>query len=545
MASESVISIATAQDIEMEENQPTQKRKMVDTTGREIQDSKRLRATPNASLKGKALCLLLHWHEFIRLTLRGIDRYQIDEIADITSMLWTCHTALRQKANGIGSMNTRMNSSFEFKFGEVSIKWNSVEAKLKSIAELYDFNYGSSEAEKDRTGTLTSILALFTCYRPRSNEVRVGMTKITMKKGVNEVTETPIEAYGLCQYHQVTLEGCTFTPTLQSAMKQSLGPMTIAINLCNQKESIYQASWKAAFVNAFKLFPGATQIAELLAGSGGSYTTVLNTLATLCMYGTTRTSNKATFPFSIVMRVAETTPSYVDFFKNGERDFPNVAMPNGIIHQRILTMDFSGHGCYKLWNFAASLGFVVRKGQDTTERTMREMIFHSTWGSHLEDLSLMKWMTGHEFQTRRQIGSQLQGRGKGGHTGVISLIKFKRVSKLVAASQSQYLSGSKSQISRFPQFSGYSNQRVEIEDDLFKILNDPETKVANIGMSSSVIISNLEKIKIKISNGLRIENTMKFGTTSFFVFQMNHDSYGPAETETPTLERIYFYGQED
>lgn len=44
-----------------------------------------------------------------------------------------------------------------------------------------------------------------------------------------------IRRFGLSAEHAILTSGCTFNPTLQSSTKMTLGPMTIALNLAQQK----------------------------------------------------------------------------------------------------------------------------------------------------------------------------------------------------------------------------------------------------------------------------------------------------------------------
>lgn len=521
------------------------KRKNVDVNGHELPDSKRTRAAPDTTLKLSIIKLILHWHESLarKFGITGLNH--IDEVADITSILWTIHTKLRQDANGNGNMARTIRDDFKFKINETEIEWNRLKPDLEAIARLYGVEYGTSEDKRIKIGTLGSYLGIFVSFRPRMHEVRTGTGKITMNKTNGVLNQIPIEQFGLASRHAVLMNGCTFNPTIQSSMKQSLGPMTIAINLCMQTERQYQRAWKQAFINSFNLFPHASEISEILAGSKRQNDSLLCVLADLAMWGTTRSSNKAAFPVSLLLCLARTNQRYVAFF--GGEVLPNTAIDDGMLPDGISDIDFSGKGAYKFWRELNDLDFHIKRTSNMHERTAREVLFHAIWGTQKEDLGLLRWMTGHEFLTRRQIGTQFVNSGTGGSTTTFKLIKFKYICKLSSASQSDMLSGGKGQICRVPTFSGKCTQRVNLEGDLFKTLLEARDQETSGAIEKARLMQKLFKLKDNFANKLRKENVIRFGTTAFY--KMNDIAfYGDKAhqvAETPECSGKYFYGQEE
>nr|QMP82385.1 nucleocapsid protein [Dipteran orthomyxo-related virus OKIAV195] len=526
-----------------EEETAGTKRRLVDPDGNEIPDPKRMRATPDGDTKIRALMLILHWHEAFLRFFRGIARHDIDEIADLTSFCWTIHTKFRQDSNMVGSMVTRITDSHEFVHHEEKVTWGGIKNDFKLIAGLYGFDYGTSEASKSRTGTLGAILSLLVCFRPRCNEVRTGTNKIVLRKTANTVDDIPIEQFGLGPRHSVLMNGCTLNPTLQSSMKQSLGPMTIAINLAMQQDRTYQRAWKQAFITTFKLIPGVNEIANIIAGSKRQNDAIMNMLGDIALWGITRSSNKATFPVSFLLTVAERNERYAYFFSQNR--LPNTPITIDMLPDSIKTMDFSGAGAYRLWDDASKSSYTIRKGKGMTVKTAKELVFHATWGTQKEDLGLLEWMTGHEFQTRREMGDQFQGRGSSGSSALFQLIKFRRVSKLANASQTDFITGGKGQISRAPTFSGKCSQRVDLEGELFKTLMETREEVTGVIHERGKIIARLAKVKETIANRIRREGQVVYGTTNYYIFQSDIEGYGPLEVENPTLTGRYFYGQDD
>uniref|UniRef100_A0AAT9J9Z3 Nucleocapsid protein n=1 Tax=Cryptocercus meridianus orthomyxovirus 2 TaxID=3133493 RepID=A0AAT9J9Z3_9ORTO len=520
------------------------KRKLVDATGNEIPDPKRNRADPDVSLKMNAIYLLLHWHEYMckvfSITSREMNR--IDTIADITSILWTAHTKFRQQANGKGSIATLISPTFEFEANGIKTKWNSISENLRILASLYGFRYEVNEEGKNATGTLGSILSLIVSFRARFNEVRVGTNHITLKKSGNTIQQIPIGQFGLRPEHAVLATGSSYNPTIQSSMKNSLGPMTIAINLAMQTEREYQDAWKRAFCQSFKLIPNSQEIANLLAGSKSDETVIMSLLADIALFGTTRASNKASFPFSFFLCTARRITEYSKFFDGNS--FPNTTIRDSIVQNNIKEMDFSGAGAFKFWEINSKIRFCMRSTILMTERIKKEMLFHSVWGTQKEDLSLLRFMTDYEFMNRRAIGKSMEKRGEGKEDMEFSLIKFKRITKLASASQTDFLSGGKGQICRAPVFSGFCNQRVDVSGDLFKILNTEPNEYRERAGGKPKIVANLNRIKDKIRTILQQKPSIAFGTTNFYAFSAT-EGYGEKIQEIPELMGIYFYGQDE
>lgn len=267
---------------------------------------------------------------------------------------------------------------------------------------------------------------------------------MVVKNRVNVVDVMSIRRFGLRPQHAIFKTGCTFNPTLQSSSKITLGPMTIAINLAPQTQTEYQGAWKKAFIQSFKIYPDVNEIANLLAGSKDEHDSVLKVMADIAMWGTTRYTNKASFPFTMMLVVARRTDAYRAFFAGTT---PNTAIERSKIHERIKNIDFSGAGAYRFWMLACNERYMMRSGPNLTIRTQREMLTHAVWGTQKEDLGLLEWATGHTFQTRRQVGKQFLGRGEGPEETLFEPIRFNKVCKLANASQSDFLSGERGQIS--------------------------------------------------------------------------------------------------
>nr|APG77879.1 nucleocapsid protein [Jingshan Fly Virus 1] len=523
-------------DVPLPPEESRTKRKLVSPDGRELQEAKKQRANPEMDVKTKAICCILHWHEFL-LKEFTVKREHIDDVADITSICWTAHTKFRQETNAVGSLINKITDDHEFKIHLSAVKWSKIKG-LKTIAAEYGFDYGTTDNSRSKTGTLGSILCILTSFRPRFNEVRVGTNGVVLKKEGSDTYVMPIEQFGLSSRHQVLTTGCTFNPTLQSSMKQSLGPMTIAINLAMQQETNFQKPWKSAFVNCFKLIPYAQSIADLIAGEKQKNTALMCMLGDIALFGTTRASNKVAFPMSLLLTVAWKDAIYAEYFKG---TCPNVSLKH--IPPFVKFLDFSGAGAYSFWGLAKDTLYFARRGENMTERTIKECVFLAAWGMQKEDLGILKYMTGHEFQTRREMGNQFKERGSGPDIKV-SLIGFRRVCKLASASQTNFVTGGKGQICRAPTVSGKCELRVQLDDDIYKVLEEAREDHIPGALEQSKILARLARVKETIGQRIKKEGVIKYGTTDFYV-KAENGNYGDKATDAPVLTSKYFYGQDD
>lgn len=120
-------------------------------------------------------------------------------------------------------------------------------------------------------------------------------------KGKHEEQIMELHRFGLNNSHAPFLTGCSYTPSLQSSMKQSLGPLTVLMNLVMNTEDKYVKAWKDAFGQAFKLVLKVEEMANLLAKSKSKYSALIPGLGDLCHLGITRSSNKAFIPAAMLL----------------------------------------------------------------------------------------------------------------------------------------------------------------------------------------------------------------------------------------------------
>nr|QMP82186.1 nucleocapsid protein [Dipteran orthomyxo-related virus OKIAV193] len=509
-----------------------------------IQAAKRPKIMFDEDVKQKALSAILHCHEWAAIHFKS-NYLQVDDMATISSFIYTAHTRLKQASSGAGTIITKTDATgVVHSLLGIDLTPKEFAETIKGIMKAYGFTYGSTDKERSATGTLNSILSLIVAYKLRLSEVRMGNSSIPKGKvGANQKSIT-IGSYGLNSSHNILLAGSSFSPNIQSSMKSNLGPMTIVINLCDQTDRKYQDAWKKVFVDTFHLLPFALELADTLAGSQFQHIGIIKSLGDLCLFGINRSSNKAYIPVSLLMAGARLDTTYTSFIEGGAA----ITGTHNAIAPQIKNLDFSGKGLYYLWNSVASerIQFTMYKGRGMTVATAQELMFHSVFGTQREDLGLLKWMTNHNFQTRRAMNTQLQERKTGGQID-FSLLTFKFICKLASAAQTSYLTGGQGQIARVPVFSGKVKQKIDTDGELFKVLKRKNEMYYHRTAQNDVarFTSRLEQVKQIIENKILEDQKIHFGTSEFYAVNVSDLSiYGPKVDCTFEMVGDYFYKQE-
>lgn len=354
----------------------------MDVDGVEVPDSKRNKAVPDKVIKTNVIKLLLHWHEYLRFVFEVANLTDIDAVCDLTSICHTIDNRFRQENNQTGSLRDKIKTGFIFEAN------GQIGTHMKAIAVSYGFHYEKTEDDRKRIGTLSSILALVAAFRSRFAEVRLGNAVLLLRKVNGKDKNIELEQFKLNSSHCQHLAGCRYTPSTQSSMKQSLGPLTIVINLCMNTDPRYADSWKSAFCQAFKLIRGAPEIANLLSGSKKRHANIVRLLGDICHYGVTRTSNIAFLHMATLLTYARESSLYKTHFK-GEKELTAELITDEMLGARLHNLDFSGHGLLAFWNGLKTKQYTLRGDPaKLTPNLAGQALFHAVFGTHKENLNL-------------------------------------------------------------------------------------------------------------------------------------------------------------
>lgn len=522
-------------------------RKNVDVEGNEVPDSKRTNVNPDKAREMNALLLILHWHEALIAGFQIKDRTNIDAVAELSSIILACHGRNKQVAKAGKLLDSRLSGDFKFAANDVKMLGKDCAELMEAIANEHGFRY--SPYENDRSmATVTDLLYSVCAYRHSFAEVTLGNAFIKLQKVDETVYKMPLFSFGFNNTHAPYLYGCTFAPALQFKMKQYLGPITVMINLCMNKDQRYRKAWKDAFTQAFKRIPRVEDMANLLAGSTTRHTAMIRNLADLCIFGITKTPNKAFLPAAVLLALnMRESHTYKATFSTTPQNFV-FRLDNSYLCESLKNIDFYGHGLLNVWNRAATELYSIKGDPDLmTPAQAAQVVLHAAIGTHKENLDLLKWMTGIDFQTRRMLGDCFKGRESSGHGVAVQLIPFKRFAK--SASPTNYPACRRGgQISRSPTFSGRITVRVDDDSELFKILGGPTGYAGYFGpMTGFRALKIMHQMKERLKNRLTQDRMIQYEGTDFY--QPNLESYGleygeKVEMNQP-LRKIFFHHQEE
>nr|APG77903.1 nucleocapsid protein [Sanxia Water Strider Virus 3] len=523
------------------------KRKNCDTEGNEQPDAKKNKATPD-SRKNVIIAFLIHIHIYIMHKLSLASYYEIDTIADITSMLSTFHTIKRQTYSSGGQVKNKVvmsqTPSIYGYTGKVTLE--ELYKVFEEFITKYSLVYGTAEKKDTQsdTGILSSILALTAVYKGRVSEVRTGNLKFVYRKTPTEIKEMALSLYGLDNGAAAFMAGANLNPSIQSSMKQSLGPLTVALQLCNCKESKYQKSWKAVFCQVFANVPRKEEIAQLLAGTTNQHKEILQLLYQFCMMGATRSSNKAAIPMAFLLHIfTKAGPAIAASCKTSNTMLDLSKMP-----ETVKRIDFSGKGLWHIWN--ACVDGITWKIRGDPEAMTSDQAFqitaHAILGLHKEDLEVPRTIFHHKFVTRKEMGSCFLKKNSKGLVE-FELKKAEVVTKLASAAQTCLFDGSEGQYARCSVVSGKCTQRVNIETKLIKKLQEsPGLHVGTSVPGVDSLVRTLAAAKMKGLQEITKTGSLLYGTTTWYKYSSTSpDSYGEPIDLNLNLSGKYFFGRDD
>lgn len=430
-----------------------------DNRNEELADVRRNQYTVNNDLKGTVLTALIHVHlQFAKAFNAITELYNLTAMAQITSHIATLHTAKRQTTNprSTGDVNSLIDETLSIHWGteEREAEANALETIMVNVFHVYGLNYSADNYGPNHWyGMMSPLLTFMTAFPLRMNEVRTGCDQFTVGKNENRIQSVRVNQYGLDGKHHLLLDGITYPPVKKSAMAQSVGPMTQLICLARVRgRPEYANKWKQALSKSLAHIPRVDEIiAQSQTRNASEVQAIFGVIADILLVTGSRSSNKAHFPFpfylahlphdiitlmqSDPMSVGDLPPAY------GRMRPPNM-------HQ----IDVSGKGAFKLYDLNANVEFKIY--MNAPVETVRQIVFHSIWGSHWENLSILQYMTGVEFKTRRELGSAFRGKGSSTTEVTFKPIKILRYAKLSQALPTDYTTGGQQQIINKVVFAG-------------------------------------------------------------------------------------------
>jgi hypothetical protein len=366
---------------------------------------------------------------------------------------------------------------------------------------------------------------------------------VTLRKQGGVTEEIQVERFGLNSEHAPFLTGCTYNPTVASSMKQSLGPLTIAINLAMATDNKYARSWEAAFAQTFKLLPEVSTLTEAIKGKKALASHILSRLGNICHFGITRNSNKGAIPVAILHSVNSLHSPYTQWL-NGDK---KRALTDDQMCPSIKNIDSSGHGMWNVWNKASECKLsMVGDPSVFTKEFASEALFLAVFGMHKEDLALLEYMTGRRFSTRKEMGECFRARASASMTVGVEIIRANIICKLASAAQTQLLKGGSGQISRSATTSGKWQQRVDVSSKILQTTADPRHVSAGFGTDPyGRAIQMLDSVLTSLRSEVSAQQKVEWGTTEWYRYDPSTlgAAYGEQADRPVVTNSRYFYSQ--
>ncbi|GAB0089278.1 hypothetical protein DMENIID0001_037960 [Sergentomyia squamirostris] len=334
-----------------------------------------------------------------------------------------------------------------------------------------------------------------------------------------------IAQLGYSQCHQVLFAGSNMNPTMQSSLRQSLGPLTVLYNVGKQTDAKYIESWKQTAMQQLGHLGISEELIAAVVQTKNQNSPLNAKIGDLLLFGLARINNKAALPMALVLTVCEQDPQYKAKF--GNLDLCVEGIPDNCVSELIKKTDLSGKGLYCFYKEACSYTYKMYHKGERCGDAYPELVFHGIFGTHRSDLTYAKFMTGRTFMTRSEIGSKVSGPTDKTSSVQFSLPAFIYVAKMASACQSHLISPNEGQVMDIQVFSGKATLRVDKMSSFFKFLKRGSitggmTTVVNV----SDCITNLDLVIQNLYKKIDQEGAMVRGTTEFFKMEgTTHDEY--------------------
>lgn len=410
-------------EVDLTPTRTAAKRRLVDAdnTQQELPDPKWIGSQLNTNKKSDVMDVIIV--AYIRIaenlvtpTLFDCRVYRNLHLGDqIMNAIYSARAMKIQKANGyVGNMADHKDKEVTLHCEE-----NTRKFKLTEIAEILVKAFGLFDFSKPRDGDknhwfgIAAPLLTYLCaHKLRMDELRVEHATMPVKRSGGVESYIGTKSYGMTSAHHILLEGISFLPEKRSSMAQSLGPMTTAIMVAKNGNSVqFGQKWKDALTRDCNHVPEIQTIVNPISGKNPSETRrILRALADLIMVTTSRNAHRAFFSITMVAKYLLSKEEW-DHYRTNSNGVHNISKAKITEEdkKRKSEFNFSGIGMYKCWN--------AMEGELFMPQTMRteqaaQVFFHSTFGTYKEDLSILRQITTMDkWQTRRELGKFMEDFG--------------------------------------------------------------------------------------------------------------------------------------
>lgn len=409
----------------------------------------------------------------LEITFPAVVEHNLQLDAAICNVAYNLHQAQRQSFNNSsGKAKTKFNENAGVTISvHGTTKTFSVESlKRFYVAAMAEANY-TQDNYPSWGGTVQTLLTILTCFGERLKETRIIPVGITVnKRTTGDSTETQVMDFkrmGVKVGHRQFCSGANFKPFVKSGLAQSLGPLTQVCMLSLAADDRYADKWVAAVNRCFAYVPSIEQVSRVLKTNRvGANQPIVSHLANIAMIAGGREQRRMTPPLSAVMHYLTT--------KTGETWGFNAAAAR--------QLDFSGKGAFYFYKLMCQSP-VTYTLNINNEDMSRQILFHAMFGTYVEDLGILQFMTGFQHWLTRSEMSGAFTTMKASAPGMGSGKKFKPIpilyySKLASATLLKDAATTTQATNANPIMAGYRIRK--FTNEMAEALKAEEGQIASI-----------------------------------------------------------------
>ncbi|BES98590.1 Hypothetical protein NTJ_11405 [Nesidiocoris tenuis] len=486
---------------------------------------------PNETLKKQVVAFLVHAHLMVGNQLGVTDLTDLTKWTNVSSVVENAHNALRLEASPVrrGKIGEKLKDILGEDGKTVKLKVEDLKTTVRELAASYDLLYTYNPNKREHWwGMAAPYLSLMNLFKHRLNEVRNGCEYFPIYKSSTEIEQVGIGQYGLNGAHHILLDGISYPPRKRYLAAHSLGPMTQLIMLAQCRGTTdYSAKWKLAVTRSLAHLPRSNEIPAYVSGKQAiELVPLFMTIADTLLLTGSRSMNKAFFPICFYFTLLE--EKYINAARKEKP--PKNLLTDAAPWEKI---DFSGNGAQTLWKLNLPKTFQMKSHLPNNQ--LAQYIFHGVWGTHWEDLELLRWMTGREFVDRRTFGEGFRKTSEAGYQSVRMipfLYYYKRAQALTTRFTCPRNRLGQQQVSNKVTFAGKRTI------PLTKSLTSYMGKSANWQVYETVsLLAALAKHKERVFNEFSKEGVRNLGTTDWYKSDTCSFEEHGEKVEPPTFNR--------
>ncbi|KAL1492976.1 hypothetical protein ABEB36_011129 [Hypothenemus hampei] len=435
---------------------------LIGSEGIQSSTAKKARIASDENKQVQCLKFIIYSYEKIKTkTLKMIDENMenITIANQISDIIFLVFSILRGRANGSDENTerraTNKNKCFIRSMGKTytitiddAIKCCEEAASEAEVEfKRYDINDPKNWYE-----TAASHIAFFMGNGLRMRELRKEPNNMFIIKYGDRTKSFPVKKYGLNGYHCILLRGSKYSSKEREALAQYVGPMTsLLLHIRSDEKS--RKKWTNVARRVMAHVPMIDEILEVTKGRRAKEVrNLICTLANILLVCGGQ-DNRMFFPLNMLAKAYRFAVNKDDILIDEEKH----PMPYVGGDTLLRGFNASGNGGFYLYNLCCLTEFVLEGAFNSVEA--QQVLFHSIFGTEIEDLSILEQMTALDtWNTRKQFGDKFQKMTTCGSSTKFHPVRVIKYSNLASGPQSDLLATAYLQTLAVPVMGGLRNK---------------------------------------------------------------------------------------